>query len=351
MTCSLSSHPARLAALGILACTYAHSAAAQDGGVSPVVTVVVNTSGQARISDEPARSNVPLIDQRVSLGAGDELMFYSPAGRAAVVAHGPAQFEVYSRDADTLAVELISGSLMATSRVPQGRQPLYVLMRDANGALLVEAALAPGRNAFSRDAEVITVGHESPDDPSATMTLLYSTERLTVPAGRQWTLRGDRAEIGGFAPRDLEGVGLALGVAGARNERVQVEDGLFSSVIDWDKRSQAAAVRPVLQQVTFRAEIRQVAFAVSPVIAVTGTAGAPTSTLSFGGANSVPVLSPAASSVGGVSAVTNINRRAVGLLTSSGSRGLGFGGLSLLSIPGFQGGIRTTGPSGLAGTR
>jgi hypothetical protein len=340
----------RFAALGVVL-VLAGEAAAQDGGVSPVVTVVVNASGEARISGEPARSNVPLIDQSVSLAEGDELMFYSRAGRAALVARGPAQLEVYLRGADSVAVELISGSLMATSRLPQGRQPLYVLMRDANGALLVEAALAPGLSTFSRKAELIAVGYESPDDPSAVMSLLYSTEKLNVPAGRQWTLRGDRTEIDGFAPRDLEAEGQALGVAGARSERLQVEDGLFSNVIDWDKRSQAAAVRPVLQQVTFRAEIRQVAFAVSPVIAVAGSAGAPTSTLSFGGANTVPVLSPAASSVGGVSAVTNINRRAVGLLTSSGSRGLGFGGLSLLSIPGFQGGNRTTGPSGLAGTR
>jgi hypothetical protein len=314
------------------------------------VTVVVNASGEARISDEPARSNAPLLDRSVSLAAGDELMIYSPAGRAVLLARGPVRFKVY-RDADRLAVELLSGVLLATSGELQDDQPLHVLVRDAAGALLVEAALAPGRTGFSREERLVTVGYESPADPSAKMSLRFANERRELPAGQRWSLRDNVAELGELTPYEVEAVGLALGLSGARSERVQVEDGLFSSVIDWDKRSQAAAIRPVLRQVAFRAEVRQVAFAVSPVIAVAGTAGAPTSTLEFGGANRVPVLSPAASSVGGVSAVTSINQRAVGLLTSSGSRGLGFGGLSRLSVPAFQDGSRTTGPSGLAGTR
>ncbi len=343
--------PSCLAALAVFTLACFHRAPAQDGDVSPVVTVVVNNSGEARISDEPARSNVPLLDRSVSLAAGDDLMIYSPAGRAVLLARGPARFHVYSLHADRLAVELISGVLLATSSESQAHQPLHVLVRDAAGALVVEAALAPGRTGFSREESLVSVGYESPADPTARMSLLFGSEKLELPAGRRWVLRENVAELGELAPYDLEAVGSALGLSGARSERVHVEEGLFSNVIDWDKRSQATAIRPVLRQVAFRAEVRQVAFAVSPVITAAGTAGAPTSTLEFGGANRVPVLSPAASSVGGVSAVTSINQRAVGLLTSSGSRGLGFGGLSRLSVPAFQDGSRTPAPSGLAGTR
>jgi hypothetical protein len=125
-----------------------------------------------------------------------------------------------------------------------------------------------------------------------------------------------------------------MGVASASAERSEVHKLLVENIIEWDNRSIAKSVRKRIETTTFEPEIRTVSFSTNQVRSTTSQRAATPTTIGFAGANSVPVVSPAAASLtgGGVVAIRN-NTRATSILGQTGSTGLGTSGRRLLTAP------------------
>jgi hypothetical protein len=184
-------------------------------------------------------------------------------------------------------------------------------------------------------------------------------ERVVLDAGHTLTVAADGKKEVQLAPEDLQRE-LArfpdpkLTVASAQEVRVDIAENLFRNIVIWDRYAGAIHIQKVLQP-PYQPEIRQTAEAFAEVNRAVGRTGT-LRTQPFAAANAVPLVSPASASVqnvidvgvGGLTA-SFLNRQAATLLQATGSRGLGFGGLRQLAIPGFSLGGRTIGPAGLAG--
>ncbi len=143
--------------------------------------------------------------------------------------------------------------------------------------------------------------------------------------------------------------GAAL--ASAQASRRGIEENLFDNITEWDRYAAAEQVVQRLRPDGVDVEIRQTIQVASDTTS-SASRTTPPVTQGVAAANQVPIVSPAAASVSGVTNVTALNSQADRLLSSTGSRGLFLsGGIQRLSVPAFQGaGQRTPGPAGLAGT-
>jgi len=291
-------------------------------------------------------------DARLNVVDDQQIMLYSAAGDVVVVALGPAQLAVRVAD-DLVDLELIAGRLMTVSPTAQDAQTVYIVTPAAEGPRAVECPVAAGRTFLTRVGRQVELGYLAPEGQPDALNVTANGKPATVPSGQRLTIVGDAVRTEPLAPWltenrfDALNWGRQLGVSTARIKRRQLEEEFFKDVIDWDREAQAETVIAYLEVEQFRPEIRQVAVAVAAGVPAVAGAGAPPQAPPFAAANEVPPLSPAAISVGGITAL-DLNAFARDLLTRTGSRGLGFNGPRQLAIPGFGlTGVRTIGPAGL----
>jgi hypothetical protein len=335
----------------LLICTLQTAAPGQD--VIPPMVTSVSSSGAATARSEtgetsPVAFGMLLFGEQVDVASDQELMLYSPSGRAVLIIRGPASFATQVAD-QRLLVQFSSGRLMATSPTSQNEQPVTLVLGPKDSPL-VEAALGQGSTCAFAEADRVELAYVARAETS--MSVVVRSEPRTLASGQLLTA-GPTTSVGpadawlsenGF---DVVESGQRMAVGSARTSRLIIQDRLFSDVVSWDRLAQASAIIPTLELDQFKPEIRTVAAAVQTTVQNTTNRGNSPQTPTVQGANEVPTLSPAAVSVGGVTAVTINNQNAANLLTRTQSRGLGFNGPSQLAIPGFRNGVRTLGPSGL----
>ena len=330
----------------------------------PLYVTGASTPSAARVTDaDGAQHELGLLDSQfgevregqVEVASGQHVMLYAESGSVLIVL-GPAKFS-YSSEPSKNNVVLEEGRLMITTIFPVGDvTPLVITTPSiAGGPQAFEAVNCPGVTYYERGETRATIAFvsETGIPPSMALTVLgqarsiNSGEMLTIADGNvQSNPAADWIASSGFGT-----AGKTLGVAAAQTARPALESQLFTDITDWDVGGGSKYVTSRLEASRFKAEIRQVASTVSvPPRTGASPKGAP-QTQGFAGANEVPFLSPAALSVinptEGVTAI-QLNVQARNLLTTTGSRGLGFRGLARLAIAGtFGDGIPTIGPSGL----
>ena len=289
-----------------------------------------------------------------TLASGQEVMLWIASGQVALILQGPATFSI-AADGDRLNVRLESGRLMVTAAQVPDEQPVHIVIGPEDDRIL-DMPAPPGTTVVVRAGNDLDVGWLEGDGAASTpvaMTLMGEDAELSV--NEHLAIRN------GEAKRDkatdwMQDVGVAataadgLGFNSAKSWRGRVCSSLFSSLAYWDKTAQK---NPELLLPTepeqFEPEVRTVTAQINTAPSVYQSKQAPPATVSFAGANEVPAISPAAISVGGAGGVAVNNAEARSLLSLTGSRGLGFNGLSLLGIRGSSSGIRAPGPAGIGG--
>jgi hypothetical protein len=326
------------------------------GQAPPIVTGLSDlraaTITVAGAEPEPLALMMAVEDARLDVLDGQQVMLYSAAGDVVVVALGPTQLAIRVAS-DRVDLELTSGRLMTVSPVAQDAQTVYLVTPAAEGPRAVDCSVGAGRTFLTRVGRQVELGYLASEGRPGALKVTANGKPATVPSGQRLTVVDDTVRTEPLTPWltenrfDALNWGRELGVSTARIKRHRLEERLFQDVIDWDREAQAETVIAYLEVEQFRPEIRQVAVAVAArVPAVTG-AGARPQAPPFTAANEVPPLSPAAISVGGITAL-DLNAFARDLLTRTGSRGLGFNGPRQLAISGFGlTGVRTIGPAGL----
>lgn len=337
--------------LGLLVCTF--SARAQD---LPLVTALSSARAAEWIGEDgqsiPLVAGLPLSAGRHRIAPDARIMLYSPGTSAALIMLGPAEFDVQSTLDGSTEFQMLSGRLLVASAVPADETALHVVIPEApGGAALASAYPARGWTYVAVAADETSIGFEQRDGGDGLL-------RVTVGAAEQEVSRGERLVLrdGDVQRTDLfpwaaeiglaeKGVGSQIAIASARLTRETVEQRLFQRLVEWEYYGQPQQVSRRLEA-EFRPELRTTLTTTTTTLRTQPQLVSRNTGLIVPGANQVPVLSPAAISVGGVTAV-ELNTQANRLLTLQGSRGLGFLGLSQLSIPGQIGGRRTIGPPGL----
>jgi hypothetical protein len=304
---------------------------------------------------QPLATGMLVADGRTEVTGGQRVMLLSPAGDVAIVAMGPGSFETRT-DGDATVFTLLAGRLMFASTGAADSAGVRWAIRDA-GAREPLAAGPVGRGwvFLACAAGGADVAFMSESEPPGTLNITVGRAAATVRSGERLSVKAGAFQPGALEPWlsengfDAPQVGQRVGVASAQIQRPQLQKELFQHVIDWDRRAQPQEVRLQLQAQQFRPEVRALAVAVGGQVQVSTAQGSTNRPPVVAGANSVPTLSPAAIAVGGVTALEN-NANAQRILTITGSRGLGFGGLSRLALSGVTpGGTPATGPSGLTG--
>ncbi len=297
-----------------------------------------------------------VIEGTIGIASGHQLMLLTDSGQV-VIALGPAKFQ-YRPTQDQSRLILQDGKLIVTASWPEPDTTPLVVMTPArqDGKRTIEAVIGPGYSYFQRSGNRLGVAYLSDGSLPGSMALKINGKASSIPSGDMITVAGAALQTESAAQwlaneQFNESWGVNLGVASAQTARPGLEATLFANITSWDIYGGAKYVTSRLEAGRYRPEIRQVVSTVSsPQRTATGTKGAPKTT-GFPAANEVPVLSPAALSV--VNPTENVtaiqlNTQARGLLTVTGSRGLGFRGLSQLAISGlYNGGTPTVGPAGL----
>lgn len=295
----------------------------------------------------------------IRVGEDARLMLFEPSG-VVVVVLGPATLEV-RRDELTsgVQVELRNGKAMfAAARPADEGAPLVLLAQAAADPRTdVEVPIENGHTAVAKSERGLTIAYAT-HEPGRSIAPRLNGSPVSLPSGQLMTIAANAspeiAPVGDWAAKQGFAVvwGRELGVASAQAARREVEDKLFGNITAWDRYAGGTYVATRLYERTFNPEIRQTVQSITTPTS-TSTRGGTVQTTGFPGANAVPVISPAASSVqdprsvgAGVTAI-GLNTRAAELLASSGSQGLGFQGLRSLAIPGIREGLRTAGPAGL----
>jgi hypothetical protein len=298
----------------------------------------------------------------LNVAAQAQIMLFGASGVALVVI-GPASLGLNADEIrNETRLELRQGKVMLVSAPGGGRGSTLVLTVPASGARdAVTLRIGPSRTYLAEGDAQVAVAYVA-DGAPATLSVTVGESPVTLPSNHVLTVAGGVEPRVGPLGEWLERQGFQaawgrnLGVESARAARKAVERNLFTNIIEWDRYAGAANVVPRLAAWRFNPEIRQTVQSVTTVNQQAGRGAAPKTT-PFAGANEIPIISPAAASVqnlrtvaAGVTAV-QLNRDAATLLGLTGSRGLGFGGLARLAVPGSVGGIRTVGPAGLGATR
>jgi hypothetical protein len=289
-----------------------------------------------------------------------QLMLVTDSG-AVLIVLGPAKLACGPGDGKT-HVMLDDGKLVVASAWPEeGATPLVISTpADETGVRAIEAAAAPGCCYFRRSGQQVQAAYLSDGDLPPTMALTVNGKASSIKSGDLLTVDGPAVRVEPAAQwltaeRFDTRWDVNLGIASAQAARPALEMALFSNITSWDVFGGKEYVTSRLEAGRFRPEIRQIVTTVTtpqrPAAAVSGVP----ETRGFPAANEVPLLSPAALSVVNpaedVTAII-LNIQARTLLTQTGSRGLGFGGLSQLAIPGLsRSGTPTVGPAGLGAQR
>ena len=297
-----------------------------------------------------------VVEGTIGVASGSQLMLLSDSGQV-VIALGPAKLE-YRPTQDQSRLILHDGKLLATASWPTPETiPLVVTTPDSDdGKRTAEIVIGPGYSYFQHSMNRLSIAYISDGTMPGSMALKINGKASSIPSGDMITIAGaalqtESAELWLASEQFDVAWGVNLGVASAQTVRPGLEATLFENITEWDTWGGAKYVTSRLEAGRYRPEIRQVVSTVStPQRSATGTKGAREPT-PFPAANEVPVLSPAALSVinptENVTAI-QLNTQARGLLTITGSRGLGFRGLSQLAISGlYNGGTPTVGPAGL----
>lgn len=339
----------------------AGNAAAQD----VLHVTAVSAPGAAWIED--AEGNREMLGTRgtelgqiaegvVQVTSGHQLMLLSDAG-VVVIVLGPAKLACGAGDGQTLVV-LEDGKLIVVAAWPKaGAQPLVVMTpAEPDGVRALEAIASPGSACFYRHGNQTRVAFRSEGALPGAMALKARGEAHSIKHGELLTIEGSATRVepaaDWLASEQFDTRwGLNLGVASAQAARPALESDLFVNITTWDFFGGKEYVTSRLEAGRFRPEIRQVVTQTTTPQRAASSGGGIPETSGFPAANEVPLLSPAALSV--VDPVANVtaidlNSQARGLLTQTGSQGLGFGGLRQLAIPGLFGeGTPTVGPAGL----
>jgi hypothetical protein len=325
-------------------------------GVSEDGAAILEDAEGNRTTLNTLETGTNVVEQGVmQVSSEHQLMLVTDSG-IVVLGLGPAKFACGPGNGRTHLV-LDAGKLIVASTPNQTATPLVVSTpADQNGARAVEALVAPGSLYFQRSRRRTQVAYLSEQEAPAALAVKVNGKLTPLDSGQLLTVDGTEVHIGPaaewLASEDFDSPwGVSLGVASAQAARPKLESALFTNITSWDVYGGKEYVTSRLEAGRFRPEIRQVVTTVTtPQRPVSPAAGVP-ETSGFPAANEVPLLSPAALSVIDPSAnVTAIllNQQASRLLRQTGSRGLGFRGLSQLAIPGFlRGGSRTVGPAGL----
>lgn len=301
-------------------------------------------------------AGIPVAGARLEVAAEQQVMLYSPAGEVVVIALGACRFDVRS-EVDQVEFELLSGRLMFATPTPADEQVVQVLVTDEDGDRpLVSGFIGRGWTFLARQGTQVDLAFVA-EDGEESLALTVAGTRRELPAGQRLALEGGVAREAELEPWlsqsgfDASMVGQRIGIASAKVERGPLQEDLVLNVVSWDVFSQAQNVIERMEIQQFRPEIRTVAVAVTGQVQSTVPAGRASEVKPTAYANEVPPLSPAAISVGGVTALER-NENARDLLNITGSRGLGYRGLSRLALPGLTpAGTRTTGPAGLGAQR
>lgn len=335
--------------------------AAQD----PVFVTGISQPGAARLTtpdgDSRRLSAARGTQGRFALGtvdvrAGAELMLFTDSG-VTVIAFGGARVNVSETDDFGAAFALEQGALLIITPAELNFEPGPRFHFDKpDSASLVPP---PGRTLLIRDAGSVSVGFLSDVLPDQSVDVEIEGARANLIGGTLARFADgavQRADWDGSVPseRSAARIGQDLGVNGAQSSAARLQNALFTEIIYWDQFAEKDYVAARIVSGRFSPEIRQVTTSVTQPIRRTTPPAADRGDAVIRGANSVPPLSPAALSViniqAGVTAI-DLNNRAAGLLTATGSQGLGFGGLRQLAIPGFLApGLRSIGPAGLGAT-
>jgi hypothetical protein len=353
--------PAETVLVTMLLIAGASSALAQD------VLRVTGVSASGAVWMEDVRGERQVLGTRdaeageiregvVQVTSGHQLMLLSDSG-AVVIVLGPARLACGLADEQMLVV-LDDGKLIVIAAWPEADTKPLVVMTPAgqDGVRAVEAVASPGYSYFHSSGSRVRVAFRSAGDLPGAMALTARGQAHSIKNGEMLTVEGPSIYVGAaaewLASEQFDTPwGVNLGVASAQAARPALESDLFLNITSWDYYGGKKYVTSRLEAGRFRPEIRQVVTQVTtPQRVASATSGVPEPT-GFPAANEVPLLSPAALSV--VNPTENVtaiqlNIQARGLLTQTGSRGLGFRGLSQLAIPGlFGAGTPTVGPAGL----
>jgi len=292
----------------------------------------------------------------VRVSSDHQLMLLSESG-AALILIGPAKLVSIMAD-NVLTLVLEDGRLIVAAVWPEEDvRPLSIaLPGDTQGTPLFEAVASPGISYFQRQGDAVGVGFVSESDMTTSMAMRVMGRPRSINSGEVITIVGGEIQTGPAEAwlseqRFDNAWGQSLGVASAQAARPSLESSLFSNITEWDVFGGEEYVTSRLEAGRFRPEIRQVVSSISTPRRTGSTMKAAPKVSGFPAANEVPVLSPAALSVinplANVTAI-QLNLQARGLLTDTGSRGLGWRGQSQLAISGlFGGGTPTVGPAGL----
>jgi hypothetical protein len=292
----------------------------------------------------------------VQVTSGHQLMLLSDAG-VVIIVLGPAKLACGHTDRHQLVV-LDDGKLIVIASWPaEGTKPLVVMTPTGPEEVrAIEAVASPGYSYFHHTDDRTRVAFRAEGALPGAMALTARGNARSIKDGELLTIEGPalRVEPAGdwLAAEQFDTPwGINLGVASAQAARPGLESDLFINITSWDYYGGEEYVTSRIEAGRFRPEIRQV---VTQAITLQRAAAANSGvakTTGFPAANEVPLLSPAALSVANPTAnvtAIQLNSQARGLLTQTGSRGLGFRGLSQLAIPGLFGtGTPTVGPAGL----
>jgi hypothetical protein len=341
--------------------TDAPNASAQDA----LAVTGVSARGSAWLEDAQGKREVlgtrgaetgEIREGIVQVASEHQLMLLSESG-VVVIVLGPARLACGLAD-DQLLLMLEGGKLIVIAGWPTDdvRPPVIMTPAGQDAVRAIEAIASPGFSYFYRSGDQARVAFRSGGVLPGAMALTARGQAHSLKDGEMLTIEGPAMRVepaadwlaseGFDAPWDI-----TLGVASAQAARPGLESALFVNITSWDYYGGKEYVTSRLEAGRFRPEIRQVVSQVTtPQRVASTTSGVPEPT-GFPAANEVPLLSPAALSV--VNPTENVtaiqlNVQARGLLTQTGSRGLGFRGLSQLAIPGlFGAGTPTVGPAGL----
>lgn len=350
-----------VAVLAVLALGYIQQATAQD---SLLVTGVSNPAAAWYQAQDGTQQQLGTRDMQISevpsgaigVAAGQQLMLFAESGSALIV-HGPASLNYIPTTQKNLLVLEHGRVMIATGWPDPDVRPLVLTTSpDEAAPPMLQAVVCPGLTFYERSDDGIIAAFVTDTGVPPSMALTVRGEARSISSGQMIVVReGDVRTAPAQEWIEQSGLnytwGVALGVASAQTARPALEATLFLNITTWDVYGGQKYVSGRLEAGRFRPEIRQVASTVTtPQRGGTTTKGAP-QTQGFAAANEVPVLSPAALSV--INTTENVtaiqlNVQARNLLSATGSRGLGFRGLSRLAIAGtFGDGIPTIGPPGL----
>ncbi|MBU0616933.1 MAG: hypothetical protein KKI02_04390 [Planctomycetes bacterium] len=292
----------------------------------------------------------------VQVTSGHQLMLLSDSG-VVVIVLGPARLSCGLADEQMLII-LADGKLIVIAAWPKVDAAPLVVMTPAgqDGVRAVEAVASPGYSYFFSGNGLVRVAFRSEGALPGATALTARGQARSIKNGELLTVEGPAIRVepaaDWLASEQFDTPwGINLGVASAQAARPALESDLFVNITSWDFYGGKEYVTSRLEAGRFRPEIRQVVTTVTTPQRVASAAGGVREASGFPAANEVPLLSPAALSV--VNPTENVtaiqlNIQARGLLTQTGSRGLGFRGLSQLAIPGlFGAGTPTVGPAGL----